>query len=367
MGLDLTFGRSLKALPEAFSNLKNLIYLHLGNCEGLKQLPKSIGQLKKLENLHLEKCQGLKKLPDSIGELKNLENLHLGFCSFTGLPLSLGELKMLVILDLGNCANLTELPHSIGKLKRLVTLNLFQCSALKYLPSGFHFLTRLESLNVLGCGNLSVPAWYIPPWFKPDNAETLENLRNLKTNKEDICRYFKMPHLTSLVIHKCSRFSGYRLEELEDFTLHTSEIEVFHSQNNSFLILKTLRLSSLPNLHSLDLDDCPNLVNLTLNDCPNLEDVALTNCPNLLCLPSLDSLPNLGLLVLKLSIEKLPQSFTHRGAFLALNFFNLSQSKLVEFPEVEEGAMPKLQWLDFHDCIFLHILPASLSLLTSIH
>jgi hypothetical protein len=104
-----------------------------------------------------------------------------------------------------------------------------------------------------------------------------------------------------------------------------------------------------------------------LNDCPNLEDVALTNCPNLVCLPALDSLPNLAVLVLKLSIEKLPQSFTLRGAFPALNFFDLSQSKLVEFPEVEEGAMPKLQSLDFDDCIFLHSLPASLSLLTSIH
>jgi hypothetical protein len=33
---------------------------------------------------------------------------------------------------------------------------------------------------------------------------------------------------------------------------------------------------------------------------------------------------------------------------------------------VEEGAMPKLQWLDFDDCKFLHTLPASISLLTTI-
>jgi hypothetical protein len=71
-------------------------------------------------------------------------------------------------------------------------------------------------------------------------------------------------------------------------------------------------------------------------------------------------------LVLKLSIKKLPQSFTHRGAFPALNNFILRQSKLVEFPEVEEGAMPKLRSLDFIGCIFLHSLPASLSLLTNI-
>jgi hypothetical protein len=71
-------------------------------------------------------------------------------------------------------------------------------------------------------------------------------------------------------------------------------------------------------------------------------------------------------LVLRLSIKELPQSYTRRGAFPALNLFILGQSKLLEFPEVEEGAMPKLQLLDFDDCIFLHTLPASISLLTSI-
>jgi hypothetical protein len=196
----------------------------------------------------------------------------------------------------------------------------------------------------------------------------------------------------SLVIHKSSDSTLYELpslEGLEDLTLHTGEIKdldshrksSFHLQflsvQTAFLNLKTLRLSYLPNLKNLVLNDCPNLVNLTLNDCPklvnltlndcpNLEGVALTNCPNLICLPALDSLPRLGSLVLRLSIKELPQSFTQRGAFPALNLFNLGQSKIVEFPEVEEGAMPKLQWLDFDDCVFLHTLPASISLLTSI-
>jgi len=134
----------------------------------------------------------------------------------------------------------------------------------------------------------------------------------------------------------------------------------------AFLNLKTLRLSFLPNLQNLGLNDCPNLVNLTLNDCRNLEGVALTNCPNLICLPALDSLPRLGSLVLRLSIKELPRSFARRGAFPTLKLFNLRHSGLAEFPEVEEGAMPNLQWLDFDDCIFLHTLPASISLLISI-
>jgi hypothetical protein len=180
----------------------------------------------------------------------------------------------------------------------------------------------------------------------------------------------------SLVIHKGSNFIVHELqsmEELEDLTLHTGDIKDFASDmkpffnpQTPFLNLKTVRLSFLPNLQSLRLNDCPNLVNLTLNDCPNLEYVALTNCPNLVCLPALDTLPRLGSLVLNLSIKELPQSFTHGGAFPALTLFNLQQSKLVEFPEVEEGAMPKLQSLNFDGCEFLHTLPTSISFLTTI-
>jgi Leucine-rich repeat (LRR) protein len=347
MGLDLTFGRSLKALPRGCNNLKHLIYLHLGNCQGLKELPKSIGELKKLENL------------------------HLGFGSFTKLPGSLGGLKMLVVLDLGNCTNLQRLPKSIGKLEMLVTLNLFQCSALNDLPLECHALKRLESLNLLGCGRFN--------YFTRNLVSDLHgfvSLRNLKIDAHNFQCNFQwngMP-VRSLVIHKASDSTLYEVQSiygLEDLLLHTGEIKVFPSRMAvsfylEFLNLKTLRLSFLPNLQSLGLNHYPNLVNFTLNDCPNLEEVELTNCPNLVCLPALDSLPRLHSLILKLSIEKLPQSFTHRGAFPALNLFNLGQSKIVEFPEVEEGAMPKLQWLDFDNCISLHTLPISISLLTSI-
>jgi hypothetical protein len=348
MGLDITFGRSLNTLPQGFSNLKHLIYLHLGNCQGLKRLPKSICKLEKLENL------------------------HLGFCSFTKLPEQLGLLKMLVVLDLGNCANLNCLPKSIGKLEMLVTLNLFQCSALKSLPYGFHTLKRLESLNLLGCDRFKKYGYYIGN----EPVHLHKSLRNLKIDAYNIHCGRMFLHVRSLVLNKTvddtlETLSAF--EKLEDLTVHTSGIKVFAAYiistippRTPYLNLKTLRLNLLPNLHNLELNDCPNLVNLTLNDCPNLKDVALTNCPNLICLPALDSLPRLGSLVLRLSIKELPQSFTRQGAFPALNLFNLAQSKLVEFPEVEEGAMPKLQSLDFDDCIFLHTLPASISLLTSI-
>jgi hypothetical protein len=220
----------------------------------------------------------------------------------------------------------------------------------------------------LGCNHLN------PFCYSGGDDYKARSLRNLRTEAYNIIVADMFVDVRSLVIHKASEVSEFRrplletlrqIEKLEDLTLHTGEIDSF-APRTPFLNLKTLRLSVLPNLRNLALNDCPNLVNLTVNDSPNLEDVALTSCPTLICLPALDSLPRLGSLVLRLSIKELPQSFTRRGAFPALDLFDVAQSKLVEFPEVEEGAMPKLQSLDFNDCIFLHTLPASISLLTNI-
>jgi hypothetical protein len=328
MGLDITVGRSLKART-GWSNLKHLIYLHLGNCQGLQVLPRTIGNLQNLKNLNLKACTHLTELPRSIGKLQKLE-----------------------VLDLENCANLKELPKSIGKLKMLVTLNLLQCSALKCLPFECRSLKRLESLNLLGCDNLQIE--------ESSLLIGLVSLKNLKIgptldgmSKRSSC-FSVLPLLPTK-----------SMIELEDFTLNTSE-HVIEGHGSQILNVKTLTLNNCPNLLRLQLNDCHSLVNLTLNDCPNLDRVELTNCPNLVCLPTLDNFPRLCSLVLRLSIKELPQSFTCRSAFPTLKLLDLRHSGLAEFPEVEEGAMPMLHWLHFDDCLFLHTLPTSISLLTSI-
>jgi len=58
------------------------------------------------------------------------------------------------------------------------------------------------------------------------------------------------------------------------------------------------------------------------------------------------------------SLEDLPRSFTCGGAFPALVEFQICFfSRLVEYPEVDEGALPKLQTLDFRGCLSLGTLP----------
>jgi hypothetical protein len=64
-------------------------------------------------------------------------------------------------------------------------------------------------------------------------------------------------------------------------------------------------------------------------------------------------------------LEYFPRSFTCSGAFPALiNFQIIGCESLVEFPEVDEGALPKLQNLDFSGCLFLGTLPLSLEVLS---
>jgi hypothetical protein len=67
------------------------------------------------------------------------------------------------------------------------------------------------------------------------------------------------------------------------------------------------------------------------------------------------------------SLEYLPGSFTCCGAFPALIKFRLCCfSRLVQFPEVDEGGLPKLRTLDFSGCGSLGTLPLSLEVPTSL-
>jgi hypothetical protein len=62
----------------------------------------------------------------------------------------------------------------------------------------------------------------------------------------------------------------------------------------------------------------------------------------------------------------LPRSFTCCGAFPALTLFEILCPSLVQFPEVDEGALPKLRTLYFESCSSLETLPLSLEKLTSL-
>jgi hypothetical protein len=65
-------------------------------------------------------------------------------------------------------------------------------------------------------------------------------------------------------------------------------------------------------------------------------------------------------------LENLPKSFTSCGAFPALKTLKLCFCKLVKFPEVKVGALPKLQGLDLSGCSSLITLALSIHILTTL-
>jgi hypothetical protein len=101
-----------------------------------------------------------------------------------------------------------------------------------------------------------------------------------------------------------------------------------------------------------------------------LEDLRLYRFPNLKTLPAwmvdFKKLRSLSVTYCG-CLERLPGSFTHRGGFPALIQFSLEGcSNLVEFPEVEEGAIPELETLYLQGCKSLRSLPLSLEVLTNL-
>jgi Leucine-rich repeat (LRR) protein len=106
-------------------------------------------------------------------------------------------------------------------------------------------------------------------------------------------------------------------------------------------------ISALSNLKILQLD-LGNLTTLPANMphwCMQLEELEIFN---------------------RKSLKYLPKSFTRCGAFPALINLKMHCISLVEFPEVENGALSKLRILHFSLCLSLKTLPLSLNYLTSL-
>jgi hypothetical protein len=82
-----------------------------------------------------------------------------------------------------------------------------------------------------------------------------------------------------------------------------------------------------------------------------LKVLRLDGMSSLESLPALNTLKMLSILSIKKCdlIKKLPNSFTSSDAFPSLEEFDCLSSGLLEFPEVEDGAMPMLQKLNLDD------------------
>jgi Leucine-rich repeat (LRR) protein len=339
----------LKAMPKQFlKGIENLKVLDLSNCNTLKSLPREIGKLRQLTHLLLDMCRNLESLPKEIGKLTQLTYLNL-FCCFEikTLPIEIGKLTQLTHLHLGACEKLKCLPKKVGELTQLIHLDLFSCSNLKYCPSTMGDLRSLQYLNLNGPSTNAL--WGKPSWNLYGQAFAV-----------DIC---KLPTLTELHI------SG-----------NTCEIVELCNQLWK-LISKLVKLKSF----HMSRFDKVNTVPDGIQSMLHLEEFSICQCKHIKILPSfitlfsklkmlklydmfsLESLPALNTLKMlsTLSIEgcklikKLPDSFRSSDAFPSLKKLNCFNSGLVEFLEVEDGAMSKLQELNL-DLTNIKSLPKTL-------
>ncbi len=250
-----------------------------------------------------------------------LSVLNLRNGQFHTLPDELGDLKNLVCLDLSNCHELEILPETVRKLHKLKFLILDDCWALEYLPSGIVELSSLQVLHTAYCGCLK--------WAKSSSSRTAsagfdDLYPTVGASLEDICQLLLLTELTIFA------------DEDWQMMLKLFELPPIKLPHN-ISSLTSLRLLQV----CLEIETFPADMS---RRCIHLQELELDSS------------------ILKF----LPRSFTCCGAFPALIKLNLSCRSLVEFPEVDEGALPKLQTLDLNGCQSLESVPPSLVHLKSL-
>jgi len=231
-----------------------------------------------------------------------LVHMDLNFCyRLMKLPKSIGYLQSLQWLSLCHCVDLKYLPSTIGDLKSLQYLRLLNKQSNKLYGQTIRYicqLTTLTYLHIEGGGNCDIV----------ELCDQLSKLVNLKT----FClqEFYKLGTLPDGIQ------SMVCLERFEVFSC--TQIKILPSCILLFSKLKVLKLIDLLALESLP----------ALNTLKMLSTFHIVWC--------------------KL-IKKLPDSFTSSDAFPSLKELNCFSSGLVEFPEVEDGAMPKLQILNLDE------------------
>jgi hypothetical protein len=306
-------GQNLKEFPQEWEAISEALRLSLATNK-LERLPESF-YAPKLVSLLLGGNR-IQFVPDSfLSNFPKLRVLDLSDGQFSSLPEELGDLKDLVYLDLSCCQKLEFLPDAVGELHVLKFLILTGCDMLECLPSGVVDLTSLQILDTICCLNLTW-AEHTPSGMA--RTESLDHVYpTIEASLEDIC---------GLVA----------LTELSICGVADPGVKLPHNIS-ALTKLEVLRLE-LQEVKTLPAEMPYQFIKLQELDLWNFQ-----------------------------GLEYLPRSFTCCGAFPALRNFRLRFcSTFVEFPEVDEGALPKLQALDFSGCESLRTLPLSLEVLTSL-
>jgi Leucine-rich repeat (LRR) protein len=151
--------------------------------------------------------------------------------------------------------------------------------------------------------------------------------------------------------------------ELSDQLLKLVKLKSFHIHNFYKLERLPNAIQSMVHLEKFVVCYCEHIKILPsfITLFSKLKELRLDGMSSLESLPALNTLKMLSTLSINMckSIKKLPNSFTSSNAFPSLKKLDCCNSGLIEFSEVEEGAMPKLQILKLYNT-YIEILPDTL-------
>ena len=314
---------SSDCLRNVFHNAKLLRVLDLKNTQ-LKSLPDEVGKLVHLRYLGVRHSK-LNELPESISNLRNLQTLDISWSGYefelSNGVLNLAQLRHLKMYRPMN-DNEVRVPQGISRLRNLQTLEGIYAGG--GIAKELGVMTQLRSLEVR-C-------------FSDDHADEL---------------YFSVMKLSML------RKLSLTVERVRESYDSSSSLQY---ENSIFPCLESFS-SPPPLLQTLKLEGRLIEMPLWLGSMENLTTLYL-GYSHLSENPTtvLQSLPNLKYLVMWHAYKgkRMEKEFFSAGGFPKLEYLKIASHVLVEWTEMEEGALPSLKCLSFRNCLRLMVLPEGL-------
>ncbi|XP_050254075.1 disease resistance protein RUN1-like isoform X5 [Quercus robur] len=285
-------GYPFKSMPTSFEPNK-LVELRM-HCSCIKHLWKGIMNLDELRLIDLSDSQNLIKMPDLSGAPK-LKQLILQRCiRLSEIHASLGNLKWLTRLDLNGCKCLSSLPNVCCCLMSLKILTLSGCSKINELPENLGNIKSLEELDVSETAITEVPSSFVLlKNLKVLSLRRCEGLSSISSNKLICCPLLRKRRVDpeGMLGHSLSNLwsltelnlSLCNLQAIPDGLGCLSSLTHLDLRGNNFVCLPE-STTRLSNMETLYLSGCTHL--RSLPELPlNIDVIDGNGCTSLEILP----------------------------------------------------------------------------------
>lgn len=281
---------------------------------------------------------------ESIGKLTYLRYLCLSGFRFFALPASLGNLEYLETLDLRG-SEIDRIPDVLCKMGNLRYL---------YLPFQTSNDTSSPRLRLDGLKKLEILESFDNEIWDPKGLSNLENLRVFEA------RVYREVGDLEQIINNLTKLNNLCVASLSIIDVEFSENplvleQMLFCRNLHVLKIYGLSCKQLPADHGQPPYFSPGLCELWLDSCYIEEDPMAT----------LEKLPNLRILNILDSFEG-KEMICHAMGFPQLKVLTLSCLPNLKYWQVDEGAMPKLSYLQISRCEKLKMIPDGIRCVPSI-